>query len=271
MIVGITTSFFDELSPEQMVETFARKGWYNLELSSEHAERLLSRGDPDKVGKEFAKFARDNGVSFPQGHLWLTCDIAASNQDEVIDILKQWLDLFMAIGIRAAVLHPGGDELLQGGSDFDKVLEARLRALYALINHIDGTDITICLENIPKTAPEADDLLAIIKAANTKEHLGICLDTGHLNLTSRRQAEFIRKTAPYLKALHIADNDGTGDQHLMPYEIGTVKWDEVISALKEIKYSGLFNFEIPGEQNCPIPVRLAKLDYLRALSELMMA
>ena len=69
----------------------------------------------------------------------------------------------------------------------------------------------------------------------------------------------------------MADNDGSADQHLMPYGRGTVPWVEVVEALKEIGYEGLFNFEVPGERRCPLPVRLAKLDYLRALSDIMLA
>ncbi len=267
---GMWSSFLIELSPEEMVRTFADKGWRRLELSDEHAEMLLQRPNPSATGETFRSFAADNGVAFPQGHLWLTCDIAAGNQDEVIDTLRQWLDLFCAVGIRAAVLHPGGDELIRTGCDAGRLMETRLRALGALTDHLKGTDMVLCLENIPDTAPEADDLCAIIEAADSP-HLGICLDTGHLNLASGDQASFITKAGPLLKALHLADNDGSGDQHLMPYGAGTVRWDEVFPALKQIGYNGLLNFEIPGESRCPLPVRLAKLDYLKVITSLIVA
>ncbi len=273
MTFGMWSSFFIELSPEEMVQTFAQKGWRRLELSTEHAERLLKRPNPSATGEAFRKFADDNGVTFPQGHLWLTCDIATDNQDETIETLRRWLDLFVAVGIGAAVLHPGGFQLTDQGCERQKVRELNLRALNALTNHIDGTDLVICLENIPKTAPEAEDLCAIIQTVGS-EQLGICLDTGHLNLTSGRQSAFIHQAGPLLKAMHLADNDGSGDQHLMPYGLGTVRWDEVFCALKEIGYTGLLNFEIPGETEwaqCPLPIRLAKLDYLKAITPLMLA
>ena len=39
------------------------------------------------------------------------------------------------------------------------------------------------------------------------------LDTGHANISGIDQVEFIRKAGTQIKALHIADNEGTSDQH----------------------------------------------------------
>jgi len=269
MRLGIWTSYLIDLAPEEMVATFARAGWHELELSDEHSAALLGRGDPEKAGTAFACFAGDHGVSLPQGHLWLSCDIAARDQSPIIDRLREWLDLYLAIGIQAAVLHPGGAERLREGDHPAAIMDARVRTLRALSDHVRGSNLAICLENVRTGGPEVDDLIAIIEATGCAE-LGICLDTGHLNLASRDQAGFIHRAGGLLKALHIADNEGETDQHLMPYGRGTVDWPVVVSALKEIGYSGLFNLEIPGEIRCPLPVRLAKLDYLKTVMGYMM-
>jgi len=264
MIPAIWTSYFMELAPEAMVDSFAEAGWPQLELSDEHALALLERGDAPAVGEDFKRYAAGHGVAFPQGHLWLACDIAAPDQQPVIDGLRTWLDLFAALDVRAAVLHPGGKALLEQGCTAEALFEARVKALTALTEHVAGTPVTLCLENIPSKAPEAGDLCTLIEAVGGN-HLGICLDTGHLNLASRDQGGFIRQAGRLLKALHIADNDTSSDQHLMPYGGGTVPWGEVVAALREIGYSGLFNLEIPGERNGPMPIKLAKLDYAKTL------
>ena len=49
----------------------------------------------------------------------------------------------------------------------------------------------------------------------------------------------------------------------MPYGRGTVNWKTFMAAIREVGYDGLMNLEIPGENQCPLPVRLMKLDYLR--------
>lgn len=269
MNVGMWTSYFGDLSPEEMVREFAEKDWLHLELSNEHAAKLLERGAPSAVGGAFRSHARDQGVSFPQGHLWLACDIAASDQTEVLDQLKSWLDLFLAVGIRAGVLHPGGNQLRKQGRDKAAILAAQVRALNVLSNHLKDTDLTLCLENMARHATKAEELLDILEAAGSAS-LGICLDTGHLNMAGGDPVAFIRKSAPALKALHIQDNEGASDQHMMPYGRGTVPWDRVLAALKEARYEGLFNLEIPGENRCPLAVRRAKLDYLKTLVQLML-
>ena len=110
--------------------------------------------------------------------------------------------------------------------------------------------------------------------ASGGEHLGICLDTGHLRLAQERglaqtHREFIEKAGPRLKALHIADNDGTYDEHIMPFGLGKINWQEVVGALKEFGYRDLFNLEIPGERRCPIEIRRAKLAYIKTVYDYM--
>lgn len=269
MKTSMWSSYFIDLSPEEMVTAFSGKGWFYSELSDEHAAALLERGNPENIGEKFRIFAEEHGVHFLQGHLWLRVDIAAINQRVVLDQLKSWLDLFHAIGIRNAVLHPGGAEMRMEGREPDKIMEAQVGGLRELAEHIKGTEMTLCLENLIKSASECEDLLRLIEAAACS-NIGICLDTGHLNLCSGDQSGFIRKAGSYLKALHIADNEGKTDQHLMPFGRGTVQWKEVMSALKEINYSQLFNFEIPGESRCPLEVRLAKLDYIRYMASFLL-
>ena len=266
---AIWSSYLIDLSPEEMVTTFSQAGWSKSELSDEHGAALLARGRPEVVGTQFAQFSAEHGVRFPQGHLWLTADITAENQQEVIDRLKRWLDLFAVVGVRAGVLHPGGGALRQAEADEREILTRQAAALTALSGHVRGSDFVICLENIVGSAPLAGDLRKIIDAAGGR-NLGVCLDTGHLNLADGDQGRFVREAGGLLKALHLADNDGSGDQHLMPFARGTVRWAELMTALREIGYAGLFNFEIPGENRCPLPIRLAKLDYLKAAADFLL-
>ena len=48
----------------------------------------------------------------------------------------------------------------------------------------------------------------------------------------------------HLRALHIQDNWGTSDAHVMPM-VGIVNFDQIIKALIEIGYKGFFSFEAP--------------------------
>jgi sugar phosphate isomerase/epimerase len=266
------TSYFIEYTPEKAVEALATGGWKYTEISDEHSRTLLERGDPVKIGKAFRQFAADLGFSFPQGHLFLGVDIVQRDpavRDRMIDELRRWLDLFLALDIEAAVLHPGG-----GGPEWnrdaekEKIDAVRRESLERLLAHIAGSSMSICLENCFPPAGLIDDLLTIMEPFE-RDNLGICLDTGHLNLNGGGFADFIRRAGADLKALHIADNLGQNDNHMLPYGKGCVPWAEVMGALKEIDYKGLFNLEVGGERDCPLPIKLAKLEYARQLADLM--
>ena len=267
MKVSVWTSYLYGLTPEEIVEALPGRGWPQAELSTEHSEMLVSRGRCAEVGESFRRFAADRGMSFPQGHLKIDADVAAIDQTEVLDLLKCWLDLYLALGVKAAVIHPGGHELRSRGATAERVRDAQVRGFSELAAHVAGTDLVICMENMAGPN-DLEEFTAIINACGSR-HLAICLDTGHLHVAGQRQGEFIRRAGSRLKALHVADNDGSGDQHLMPFG-GTIDWDDVVTALREVRYDGLFNFEIPGETACPLAVRMAKLDYLRVVAAIML-
>ncbi len=269
IIPSVWSSYFYDLTPEEMVKAFTGAGWHVTEISNEHSAAIMDRGDAFGEGQKFREFASGFGMAFPQGHLWLTVDIASVPQQPVVDGLKKWLDLFAGFGVKNAVLHPGGKQMESEGAGSEAVFEANVKALKELCGYIKGTDMNICLENLFTRYTKCEDLLALINAVGAG-NLAICLDTGHLNIVAEDQADFIRKAGSHLKALHIADNEGKSDQHMMPYGKGTVKWANVAAAIKEIGYEGLFNYEIPGERHCPPPVMLAKLDYLKVVADYLL-
>jgi sugar phosphate isomerase/epimerase len=49
-----------------------------------------------------------------------------------------------------------------------------------------------------------------------------------------------------LMALHLHDNDGTGDQHRIPGE-GTINWDIVVRKIKKTTYRGAVTLEVTNE------------------------
>jgi sugar phosphate isomerase/epimerase len=261
MKFSIWSSYYIDLSPEDAVLEFEKNGVRYSELSDEHGYALLSRGNSaEKTGESFRRFAEDHGLTFPQGHLWLKCRLC---ENGAVDILKSWLDLYMAAGVRRAVLHCDGSSFPEGTPERVKA-EENIKRLRPLAEYLSGTDTVICLENLRKYVRSADELLAIIDAVQSP-NLGICLDTGHLNLCGGNQAEFIRKAGNRLKALHLADNEGERDQHMMPCGKGKVDFLTVFRELKKLGYDGLCNLEIPGERDCPLEVRGYKTEYLKRM------
>ena len=259
MKLSIWTAYYVELSPEDAIREIAKCGYRYAELSDEHGAMLLERGDPTEVGRAFGAFAREMGVEVSQGHLFLKVALTAPDS---VAVLCRWLDLFSAIGIQSAVLHC--DSSFDGSVSEEEIFERNTAALRALTAYIQGRPIKICLENLCKRWRSAEELLRLVDTVG-EENLGICLDTGHLNLTkASSQGDFIRAAGRHLQALHIADNMGEADNHLMPYTaVGQINMGEILEALREVGYDKLYNLEISGERHAPLEIRAAKLAFVK--------
>ena len=271
-VFSIWSGYYHGLpTPEDAVRAFLSDGITAAELSHEHVQALLSReGTPREIGERFADFLSAEGFSMPQGHLPYTIPICAG--EWAIAELKRQIELFAAIGIRNAVIHCDG--LINTSLSFEEKLERNVCALRELTDFASGTCVRLCIENLrpPNEFMSADDLWRVIDAVGSPI-LGICLDTGHLNVSgASSQREFILRAGDRLWALHIADNDTKSDQHLMPFARGTVNFAEVVEALQEIGYDGLFSYEIPGESCfCPIPLRHNKARLVKAGYDYLMS
>lgn len=263
--LSVWTSYYIDLGPEDAVHELKKHGINAAELSDEHGYMLLQRGDPEKVGSEFRKFAEREGVEISQGHLWLSCRIC---DEGAVETLGDWLVLYNAIGIKNAVLHcdsiAGRPELTM-----NERYALNLQALKKIQDIAEGLDIRICLENLTRICLNAGDINGLIDELD-ESRFGICLDTGHLNLCEGSQRDFVLSAGSRLHALHIADNEGKTDQHMMPFGKGNVDFAQVVDALREVDYDGLFNYEIPGERLAPLEIRGYKLEYIRKCFDYMM-
>lgn len=263
MKLSVWSSYYVEKTPEDAIKEFVSHGYRYCELSDEHALKLIERGVASSVGRAYGEFAKSIGMNLLQGHLFLNAKIC---KPEDRDVLKRQFDLFDAIGVKNAVLHCDNFTRLGDSVSVEYKREENTKGLSELVSYIKDTDMVICLENLrpPRFTQSADDLMYFIDLLGN-DNLGICLDTGHLNLSPyNNQTEFIKRAGKNIKALHLADNDGLGvDQHLMPYGRGIVDMETVIREMKKIGYEGLYNLEIPGERHAPDEVLGYKLDYIK--------
>ena len=69
----------------------------------------------------------------------------------------------------------------------------------------------------------------------------VCWDTGHANCEGN-QYEDILAIGEHLYGIHVNDNLGKRDEHILPY-MGCVNLDEIINALIDSGYKGYFTFE----------------------------
>ena len=78
---------------------------------------------------------------------------------------------------------------------------------------------------------------------------GFCFDVGHALVTCQDIPEFVRAMGNRITNLHIHDNNGLDDLHLLPYTCVTTganlvcDWNGFVEALRDIGYRGALCFE----------------------------
>ena len=271
---SIHTTYYRFLSPEDAIRGLVKGGFHHGDFNYAQGKILLARGESrEKTARDFKQFLDDVGFSVPQAHLEHLPDLTLQ---EVVDDRKREIDFFYDIGVRYAIVH------LSGGKDYpqDVRREKNIASLRHLQDHVRGTDMTICVENMNSihTIRDGKRIMQILDDLGYT-NLGVCLDTGHLNsgivkeYTTESHREFILRTGPYLKALHLNGNTGRSDQHVAPFcNINAPDFMDILRALHEVNYTGLLSLENTGDCGDDVPREVLdrKLLYLRDLLGLMM-
>lgn len=266
MYPSMWTSIYWELSPEDAISRLATIGYRGVELSTEHLEVLRDAPDREERLPALGELVEELGIEMDQAHITITVDIASLDDErrrKDQDTVLRDLDVLSELGITHGVLHPGGFGQRQTLDDVKRQNDVRLEAVSTLAAAAERAGVCLALENgIRTTGPDGaitwsgdiTGLRAFIAEIGSPA-LGICLDTGHAILEGWDVARAVREAGDLLVATHIADNDGSGDQHRLPYSYGSkVDWMQVMDAFAEIGYEGPFNYEVPGERGRPFEI-----------------
>jgi len=109
-----------------------------------------------------------------------------------------------------------------------------------LAEKAEKAGITIALENVWRLE-YLDYIFDNIKS----DKLKFCYDSGHENCFTHG-ADCLSKYGDKLAALHLHDNDGLNDQHILPFG-GNVNWDRIMTKIKELNYRGVLALEIDAQ------------------------
>jgi sugar phosphate isomerase/epimerase len=208
----------------------------------------------------------DAGIEISQVHgpwRWPPEDATPENRAERMEKMRKSIRATAILGCKYWVIHPimpYGIEDLENGKA-QETWDLNLEFMKELLITAKENDVTICFENMPMRkfslgAPK--DTLRFVKAIND-EHFKICLDTGHVSVfRGLTPADALRELAEEVRTLHVHDNDGRYDLHLIPH-YGVIDWEDFGKALKEVQYQGVFSLETAPNKR--IPLEAAELIY----------
>jgi len=145
-----------------------------------------------------------------------------------------------------------------------KLVASIVNPLRELAKYASDYDINLVIEPLNRYSTpictNSEDAKYIVNQVN-HENLGMMLDTFHMNIEEDSIHETIVTTNTLLKHFHVSDNN-----RKMP-GFAHIDFNEVVQALKKIKYSKFITFE-PTFQNTDYVIELkAGLDYFTSLSK----
>lgn len=182
-----------------------------------------------------------------------------ARNEYIIKVTEKLFAVCEYLGCKTIVIHPWPGPNLRKEAE----REINLSFYRKLISAAKKYHITICLENLFKhydldcydgalsNVDEAVWYIDTLNAEAGEEIFGFCLDVGHAVVTSANLYHYITTLGKRLTVLHIHDNDGKSDSHMIPYTqmdrrgIRTrIDWESFLRGLKEIGYEGPLAFEV---------------------------
>ena len=97
--------------------------------------------------------------------------------------------------------------------------------------------------------PEPSPLLDLVQAIGDSR-AALCLDVGHAHAVSKIPVrEWLRVLGPHLGHLHLHDNDGSADRHLLPGD-GTIGFPDLLDEIRLSAPGASLTFECLDARSC---------------------
>ncbi len=145
-----------------------------------------------------------------------------------------------ALGAEVLVLHPGRE--YRSDRPLAEIVALCTELLQGFTHLAADLGLHIALENmLPAHALSDPTVLCGIVDAIDHPNLGFCLDTGHANVMGSVDAA-LQVFAGRIKHVHIHDNHGAADEHLLP-SLGAINWSSFAGRLAQTGYTGPLTLE----------------------------
>jgi sugar phosphate isomerase/epimerase len=156
------------------------------------------------------------------------------------DMIRLALDFAQAVGAANVSITSGR---CLGGMPPDKAAMQFAESMKPLLDHADRVGVNIGIECEPGLFLEYAEELADWIARLNHPRFGANLDIGHSQVLGENLADAIGLLGDRIWNLHVEDIPGKKHYHLIPGE-GTLPWETVIEALREIQYRRFLTVEL---------------------------
>jgi sugar phosphate isomerase/epimerase len=261
--IGLHSWTLAHLPVEEALQTIADAGFTEAELmgSTYHIDpRIYNKTKLPRL----ARTIKNMKLHICSMHAPIdSIDLSTAKSEEkqqTLNLLTQSIEYCHALNIKILVVHPTNPK--SNHLDTYKSRENCVDTLETILPVAEEHGVTLALENMIEMVNRrfgcwTEDLVDVAEDVKSS-CLGVCLDVGHANLAKSSTLEDeVLCASKHLIHLHVHDNDGKSDGHLVPKD-GTVDWDALANALSKVHYEGVFMTEIQGNGN-------VNLDFLKQI------
>ncbi len=229
-----------------MVDFFSEISIPAIDMSFESLSRL---DDGERaVLYAAAKRAEEKNIKIPLCHLSFYMP-DPKNTELMANYTKDLLfgiDMARLMGIGLAVVHPIA--LYSKDASYGDFVRANMIFLTPIVDYARECGVKICIENMASHKESPDNHLygscaLNISALAEKLGCGICWDVGHANISGYKQSEQMKILSGRIDVLHIHDNNGKKDEHLLPFD-GNADWEDVAFGIRCSSFSGILDVEV---------------------------
>jgi sugar phosphate isomerase/epimerase len=183
-----------------------------------------------KLNSLHAPTSKDSSATRESGQPLSVCEVEKVRRIEAMDEFKRAIDVSEDLPFSRMVLHMGGSR-----EEADpRKRDAAFSTLEHLVLHAHHAGVTLAVENTTSEMGEPAYLRAFVDETRLTG-LRFNFDVGHANLADGPAEERLERSFAPMKdlvaSLHLHDNHGDKDEHLLPYE-GSIDWDAAIPLLK---------------------------------------
>ena len=231
-IVTTTDVFEDGYPAEKAIDRLAALGYEGIDMGFDY---WVFEGSPflgeDYLGWAKSLRAHADAVGIPYTHAHAPAE--ADNYEYAVRSIRA----AAVLGARYLVVHPvfryENGAPIKSRSRFWAINAALVEKLLPVAAECG---VTLLAENLLSgVCADPRAVAGLVKRVDSP-WFGWCFDVGHAHV-SGYTPDILKACAAVPISLHIQDNGGTGDEHLIPGD-GTVDWDLFLFVLKEIGYLG---------------------------------
>jgi len=217
--------------PEPYLRRIAEAGFTHIHWCHHwNTDFLYADAEVEQIGR----WLRDFGLALTDLHAsagvekgW--CSPRDYERLAGIELVQNRIAMTPRLGSDAIILHIPTEPT--ESAERDAYWSRVRRSLDALQPFAQSHGVRIALENGGK---DNFDTLERVFALYGPDFVGLCYDSGHGNLAANG-LDRLDRVKDRLLSVHLHDNDGTGDQHKLPFE-GTVDWPRLARLIAASPY-----------------------------------